>query len=186
MVFSKKLSSSNKLSSVKVILTPIRLNFGKKQKYVKFLGVLLDEHFIWEYHITELSTKLARVSGVFFKIRYFLPIDVLKSLYYAMFFFPFLWYVITVWGLTYPTYLQPLFILQKRMIKAMTYSSVLDHSDPLFRDLELLRLSDIHSLQLLSFVYNCVNHITPDYFSDYFRHVSDVHSISTRQAIRDD
>ena len=67
----------------------------------------------------------------------------------------------------------------------MTYSSVLDHSNPLFRDLELLKLSDILSLQLLSFVYDCVNHITPDYFSDYFRHVSDVHSICTRQAIRD-
>ena len=28
--------------------------------------------------------------------------------------------------------------------------------------------------------------MTPDYFSDYFKHVSDVHSIYTRQAIRDD
>ena len=63
---------------------------------------------------------------------------------------------------------------------------MLDHSNPLFTDLKILKLSDIHSLQLLSFVYDCVNHITPDYFSDYFRHVSDVYSICTRQAIRDD
>ena len=68
----------------------------------------------------------------------------------------------------------------------MTYSSVLDHLNRLFKDLELLKLSNIHSLQLLSFVYDCVNHMTPDYFSNYFKHVSDVHSISTRQAIRDD
>ena len=60
---------------------------------------------------------------------------------------------------------------------------MLDHSKPLFRDLELLKLSDIHSLQLLSLVYDCVNHITPNYFSDYFRHV---HSICTRQVIRYD
>ena len=68
----------------------IRLKFGKKQvhqeKYVSFLGVLLDEHLTWKYHITELSRKLARVSGVFFKIRYCLPITVLKSFYHAMFF----------------------------------------------------------------------------------------------------
>ena len=48
----------------------IRLKLGKKQihqeKYVKFLGVLLDEHLTWKYHIAELSRKLARVSGVFF------------------------------------------------------------------------------------------------------------------------
>ena len=68
----------------------------------------------------------------------------------------------------------------------MTYSSILDHSNPLFKDLELLKLSDIHSLQLVPFVYDCVSHMTPDYFSDYFKHVSDVHSIRTRQAIRDD
>ena len=133
----------------------IRLKLGKKQihqeKYVKFLGVLLDEHLNWKYHITELSRKLARVSGVFFKIKYFLPIDVLKSLYYAMF-FSILQYGIAVWELTYPTYLQPFFILQKRILKAMTYSFLLDHSNPLFRDLELLKLSDIRSLQLLSFV----------------------------------
>ena len=48
----------------------------------------------------------------------------------------------------------------------MTYSPMLDHSNPLFRDLELLKLSDIHSLWLLSFVYDCVNHMTPGYFSD--------------------
>ena len=49
----------------------IRLKFGKKQihqeKYVRFLGVLLDEHLTWKYHITELSRKLARVSGVFLR-----------------------------------------------------------------------------------------------------------------------
>ena len=57
---------------------------------------------------------------------------------------------------------------------------MLDHSNPLFRDLELLKLSDIHSLQLLSFVHDCVNHITPDNFSDYFRHVSDAHFICAK------
>ena len=115
----------------------IRLKFSKNQihqeKYVKFLGVLLDEHLTWKYHITELSRKLARVSGVLFKIRYCLPINVLKSLYHAMF-FHFSKYGIAVWGLTYPTYLQHLCILQKRVLKAMTYSSVLDHSNPLFKD----------------------------------------------------
>ena len=42
------------------ITEPITLKFDKKQihqeKYVKFLGVLIDEHLTWKYHITELST----------------------------------------------------------------------------------------------------------------------------------
>ena len=39
----------------------------------------------------------------------------------------------------------PYLYFQKKM-KAMMYSSMLDHSNPSIRDLELLKLSDIHSL----------------------------------------
>ena len=85
-----------------------------------------------------------------------------------------------------PTYLQPLLILQEKILKAITYSSMLDHSNPLFRDLELLKLSDIHSLQLLSFVYDCVNYITLDYFSDSSGMLLMlISSAPARQAIKD-
>ena len=46
----------------------------KQTKYVKFLGVLLDENLSWKYNLTELSKKLSRTCGIFFKIRHFLPI----------------------------------------------------------------------------------------------------------------
>ena len=36
-------------------------------KYVKFLGLLLDENLNWRYHLSELSKKLARTCGIFFK-----------------------------------------------------------------------------------------------------------------------
>ena len=32
----------------------------KRVKFVKFLGLLLDEHLSWKYYISELSKKLAR------------------------------------------------------------------------------------------------------------------------------
>ena len=41
----------------------INIKFGKKNvsraKYVKFLGILLDEHLTWKYHISELHKKLS-------------------------------------------------------------------------------------------------------------------------------
>ena len=44
------------------------VKIGKKHiakvKYIKFLGVLLDEHLTWRYHISELSKKLARTCGI--------------------------------------------------------------------------------------------------------------------------
>ena len=39
------------------------IKIGKKQikrvKFVKFLGILLDEHLSWKYHLSELAKKLS-------------------------------------------------------------------------------------------------------------------------------
>ena len=45
-----------------------------KAKYVKFLGLLLDENLSWKFRLSKLSKKLARTCGIFFKIRSLLPI----------------------------------------------------------------------------------------------------------------
>ena len=63
----------------------------KRVKFVKFLGLLLDEHLTWQYHLSELSKKLARTRGMFLKIWNLLPLDVLICLYNALF-LPFLQY----------------------------------------------------------------------------------------------
>ena len=51
---------------------------------VKFLGVLLDSTLSWKPHITELSKKLSKTIGIFYKLRHYATADVLKLLYYAI------------------------------------------------------------------------------------------------------
>ena len=72
----------------------------KRVTFVTFLGLLLDEHLSWRYHLSELSKKLARTCGMFFRIRNLLPLDVLLCLYNALF-LSFLQYGLVVWGQTY-------------------------------------------------------------------------------------
>ena len=50
---------------------------------VKFLGVLLDSNLSWKSDLTELSKKLARTTGLFYKIRHYTPMDTLILLYYG-------------------------------------------------------------------------------------------------------
>ena len=50
----------------------------------KLLGLLLDEMLNWRYHLSELSKKLARACGIFFKIRHLLEANVLLSLYCSL------------------------------------------------------------------------------------------------------
>ena len=105
IIFKSPQHSSPESVSIKIGSRPV-----KQTSSVKFLGVLLDENLSWKYHLTELSKKLARTCGMFFKVRQFLPINVLICLYNSLF-SPFLQYGILVWGLTYETYTNPVFLL---------------------------------------------------------------------------
>ena len=53
---------------------------------------------------------------------------------------------------------------------------------PIFHNLKLLALADIHNFQVVSFVYECVNGLSPSYFCDYFKTLSSTHAIGKRQA----
>ena len=163
------------------------IKFGKfpikQTSYVKFLGVLLDENLSWKYHLTELSKKLARTCGIFFKVRHVLPINILILLYNSLF-SPFLQYGILVWGLTFESYINPVFLLQKRVIRAIAFEHFTSSTTPLFSDLKILKLRDLFKLKLLTFVYECVNKISPSCFHSFFDLVESVHQHHTRQVAK--
>ena len=161
------------------------IKIGKKHvervKFVKFLGLLLDEHLSWKYHLSELSKKLARTCGIFFKIRHLLPLDVLLCLYNALF-LSFLQYGLIVWGQTFTSYIDPIFKLQKKAVRSISFQPHLSPSLPIFKDLKLLKLFDIFKVRLLTFVYDSSNKTSPCCFHNFYLFSSSVHWYSTRQA----
>jgi len=70
-------------------------------KETVFLGVILDEHLTWIPHITNVARKVSKTVGVMYKASYY-------SLLY-----PYLQYFVSVWGSTYPSNLNRIFMLQK-------------------------------------------------------------------------
>ena len=68
----------------------------------------------------------------------------------------------------------------------MTFNKITDHSNPIFARLEFLKIDDIRQLQLLSFVYDCLNKTAPVYFHDYFVSCSELRHFNTRLASRGD
>ena len=101
-------------------------------------------------------------------------------------FFLFIQYGIVVWGLTHKSYLNSIYIIQKRVIKAMTFSDVMSHSAPFFINWKILKHQVVHILQIVSFVFNCVRDLGPDHFNSYFQKNSTIHHYNTRQASRED
>ena len=117
------------------------------------------------------------------KIRYYSDINVLSNLYYGLI-YPFLVYGIIAWGNTYPTTLQPLFILQKRAIRLMTFASFHEHLSPIFRKLNIIKLNDLLSYHIAVFMYRFNNSLLPSAFDAFFSKVSEIHYYNTRSAAK--
>ena len=78
-------------------------------------------------------------------------------LYYSLI-YPYFYYRNIVWASTYKTNLRRLVILQKRIIR-INKSHFNAHTDPIFKDLGILKFNDIHLLQLGQFMYSCKNYL---------------------------
>ena len=83
-----------------------------------------------------------------------LPKTSLRILYYSLI-YPYFYYCCIVWASTYKTNLRRLFILQKRIIRIINKSHFDAHTNPIFKDLGILKFNDIHLLQLGQFMYSC-------------------------------
>ena len=171
------------------IPTDIVIKIGRehvtRSNYVKFLGMLLDENLSWKFHLFELSKKLARTCGILFKIRDLLPTNTLINVYNSLF-MSFLQYGIIVWGQTSASYIDPIFKLQKRALRAISHKHTRSRTLPLFKALKLLRLQDVFQFKMLSFVFESINKINPMCFHNFYTCTSSIHEYHTRHSYRGD
>ena len=66
-----------------------------------------------------------------------------KLLYYALV-YPYLIYCNLIWGNTYKTRIQRLVSIQKKIMRLITFKFYLEHTEPIFRDLEILSIEQIN------------------------------------------
>ena len=118
-------------------------------------------------------------------MHHLLPTSVLVSLYNSLF-SSFLQYGIIVCGLTYDTHTKPIYLLQKKVVRAIAFKSFTSPSIAIFSDLKILKLYDLFDLKFLTFIYESVNIISPLIFHNYFETLTAVHQYDTRQASKGD
>jgi hypothetical protein len=94
--------------------------------------------------------------------------------------YTFLTYGTIVWGNTYKSSLKSLVLLQKRVVRIITFSRYDEHTSPLFKNLGLLKLFDIIKMSNLLFMHDFYTNRLPTVFNDFFFFISDKHTYSTR------
>ena len=120
-----------------------------------FLGVILDKTLTFTQHINLVSSKISKTIGILFKIKDFVPENILRIIYMSLI-QSYLSYGISVWGAANITNLYPLTILQKRSIRLISNSNYLDHTNPIFHRLSILKLHDIYKIRCLKYIYSAI------------------------------
>ena len=115
------------------------------------------------------------------KLRYTMPSNILKRLYFA-YFHSHLLYCLIIWSATFKLYLDPLKKLQNRAIRIITYADRFENGSLLFRNLKILQLDDLIKLETAKFMNSFDNNALPPHFGNYFGKIKQVHNRSTRSS----
>ena len=173
MVFHRGRRKSN-------ICNPILNNVSlERVQCTKFLGIIIDDGLKWTNHISYIKNKIAKGFGIILRARKFFNKKTLLNLYHA-FIFPYLIYCVEIWGNAANIYLDPLIKLQKKIIRVITFSQYLAHTNDLFVQLQILPFKKlvIHRIGLQMFKIN-LGYI-PKAVESLFTTNSDTHKYNTR------
>ena len=107
----------------------------------KFLGITIDESLSWNKHILKINSKPSRALFVIKQVKFYLPKESLHTLYYSLL-HPHINHGILAWGNAKASFLRKTQILQKRSLRTIHNKKFNSHSDPLFKQSGILKISD--------------------------------------------
>ena len=138
-------------SSKKVPILNIKIdgNVVSKSEDFKFLGIILNDRLTWNDHINYIEKKLLKAIYILTKLRHFFPQCILLNIYNALF-LSHINYSVILWG-SHPSKIE---IIKRRAIRTITFSKRRSHTDYLFKQLNILKVTDIYKLTALKFYYN--------------------------------
>jgi hypothetical protein len=141
-----------------------------------YLGIILDKHLSWSNHTDMIGNKISKLSGILNKLKNFLPQYTLKTFYNSLV-SAYLNYGILLWG----SKCNKLEKLQRKLLRIINCTKYNAHTNPLFKNMSLLKVSDIRVLHELIFCYKLENGLLPYYFlNSVFNRHSSHHNYNTR------
>ena len=127
-----------------------------------FLGITINKSLNWKSHVNVSCNKVLKYIAVIHRTKKYLPFSVLQTMYKSLI-LPIIYYGLLLWG----PHCERLFLLQKRIMRVITNSKYIAHTDPIFKTLNLLKLPDLYRLQLYKLYYKIKKQTVPA----YFRHI---------------
>ena len=109
-----------------------------------FLWITINEFMSWESHSMKIANKICRTLGVMNCLKRYLPLSALKIMYDSLI-LSHIQFGVACWGFEWGRLAK----LKKRAVRIITNSKLTAHKEPLFKDLHLLRITDIFDVQCM-------------------------------------
>ena len=152
----------------------------KQTSTAKLLGVMFDDKLSFKGHINNVVTKLSSATYALLKLKPAVPKFVLKQLYYSLV-YPNLLYGISIWGCAKKSHLQPLIVVHKKIIRILSGTrNFIEHTNPLFARMSLLKIRDLHALAVTSHIFRVQNGLS----SSLLTSLLTSHQTSNERALR--
>ena len=129
----------------------------------------------WSSHSTNIVNRISRTLGIMNRLKRYLSFSAMKLKYDSLTLCH-LEFGITCWGFEW----NRIFKLQKRALRIMTNSKYNAHTEPLFKELEMLKVKNIFDVQCMKCWYKFVNKSLPEYFGTIFTFNNELYQIETR------
>ena len=155
----------------------IRVGQNENEKTTKFLGLNIDENLTWKRHIEILKSNISRTLFAINRSKNCLPFSALKCLYDTLVHSK-LNYAIVAWGNAISV--NKLFLMQKRAVRIIHKKKYRAHTDPLFRQSNILKLQDLYETQVALFMHDNIHNKLPNSFDVLFQN-QNISNIITRQ-----
>lgn len=152
----------------------------QKVEFFDYLGVTIDKCLSFDKHIKKISSSISKTIGSLKFIKKFISKPILRQIYMTLI-QPKIYYGILVWGHK-SSNLQK---LQKRAIRVVSGVKYNAHTDPLFKELNILKCQDIYKLQICKTYYKIENKICPYYLLNLpIKCANEIHNHETRTSYK--
>ena len=118
---------------------------------IKYLGVILDHKLNFNEHINLIRTKLARINGLIYSLKSFLPLHCLRSIYFS-FSYSYINQNIILWGAAPQSVIAPLQVMQNKIVRNIAPTDMIGlHTKDIYNNLNLLNINQIYKYRCLEF-----------------------------------
>jgi len=148
----------------------------KRVSHFNFLGINLHENLTWKSHVEKIGMKIKKVIAISNRLKYYLPCETLLTIYNSLIMSRLL-YGVCLWG-QQSSYITK---LQKKAIRNISKSKYNAHTEPIFKNYNILKFEHLNEIQNWKFYYKFIHNAVPVYFRNWIIPThSDIHSHETR------